>query len=264
MSFKSSVLYRIVRRDDPGEHYVFGTMHLNNEDAYTHADLAKKYIQSTDYYYAEMDLFAAEQNSLIHHFLLPEGQTLKDLFLPRHYQKIERIISKSFNIDISLLDRFIPFQVQTMLSESLLRGSNAAPLDYYLWKFASEEGKNMGGVESLDAQIKVLQQIPSAYQIKSLKSVCKNVQTFKQKMETLSNAYRKGDVQLIYRLSKKQTGSLRKLLIEDRNIYMGQKIFDSLSLGPSFFAVGAGHLYGNTGVLAALKRQKCKVTAVYE
>ncbi len=264
MSRKPSVLYRITTQDQKENHYIFGTMHLNNEDAYTHVDLAKKYIQDTDFYYAEMDLFEGDQTSLLHHFLLPEGQTLQDLFKPTHYEKMKKIILKSFNIDLTLIERFIPFQVQTMLTESMLRGRNISQLDYYLWQFASEAGNVMNGVETLEAQINVLHQIPLEYQVKSLKSICKNIQAFKMKMKTLSNAYRKGDVQLIYRLSKKQSGSLRKLLIEDRNIFMGKKIFESLSSGPSFYAIGAGHLYGKTGVLASLKRQKCKVIPVYQ
>jgi uncharacterized protein YbaP (TraB family) len=67
------MLWKIYKNDPEVCHYIFGTMHTATTEAYTFAELAKKYIVKTAQYAAEMDLNQAHDYNLNDHYLLKDG-----------------------------------------------------------------------------------------------------------------------------------------------------------------------------------------------
>jgi len=57
-------------------------------------------------------------------------------------------------------------------------------------------------------------------------------------------------------------GKLRKMMIDDRNFIMADRIAKMTSQQTAFVAVGAGHLGGKKGVLRLLKLKDIKLKPI--
>ena len=257
-----SLLWKFYKKDADICHYVFGTMHLGSEAAYTYAEKAKIYIQKSSLYAAEMDMNESSPQDMTHYFKLGNGALFSELFKPTKYKKIVKVVKKGFDIDLTIFDEFTPFFISNMLVESVIHKKHDEALDHFLWYFAMEQGKDLRGVETFEDQVSVLKHIPLSYQLKAFKDVIGNLSAFKKKLKNLNSMYERADLLNLYRSSKKSMGSLRKLMIYDRNIRMTTRIISMSEEKPAFFAIGAAHLPGEKGILAMLQKNGYKVKAI--
>ena len=67
--------------------------------------------------------------------------------------------------------------------------------------------------------------------------------------------YLRQDIQQLYRVSRKQLGKLRNLLLLDRNKRMAKRMVRMYSNETHFMAIGAAHLWGDKGVLSLLRKK---------
>jgi uncharacterized protein YbaP (TraB family) len=256
------MLWKFYKNDPEVCSYIFGTMHMSTKEAYTYADVAKKYIQTVSVYAAEMDLNDSKDFQMMQYFLLPEGQMFSSFFRPKQYQKYRNTILKSYKVDIQNFENYTPFFINNYLAELTLNRSESEPLDHYLWSYALSLGKELTGVESLHDQLQILKSIPLDFQIKSFKDTVKNLKAFRKKITALNLLYKRREVQTLYRITKKSMGKIRKLMIYDRNERMTQVTIEIHEKRPCFVAVGAAHLGGRKGVLSLLKKSGYKVKEV--
>lgn len=253
------MLWKFYKNDPDVCHYLFGTMHLATDEAYTFADIAQKYIMQSALYAGEMNLDQSYAQDMTSHFLLTNGERIQNYYRPKQYVKACKIVHKSFGIDLQNYDHFTPFFITNLLSELTLKKTKSLPLDHHLWQFATNVGKEMHGVESLDNQISIMEQIPLDYQIKGMKDTIKNISAFRQKINHLNQLYALGEEELLYKSSHKSMGKIRKLMIYERNQFMTARILSLSSSKTCFFAIGAAHFPGGKGILANLKKEGYKV-----
>ncbi|MGB4839835.1 MAG: TraB/GumN family protein [Saprospiraceae bacterium] len=249
------MLWKFYRGDPDVCHYIFGTMHLATDEAYTYVNKAQECIKGVSIYAAEMNLNEASGDELISHFTLTDDLKFSGFFRPKQYEKYRKIILKAYKVDLLNYDDFTPFFMNNMLAELSLPKTKKDALDHYLWSFATESGKEMMGVESFEDQLRVLKNIPLDFQVKSFRSTIKNIKSFKSKLKKLNTLYAKGDIKQIFRMSKKSMGKIRKMMIYDRNEHMSARILEITANKPAFIALGAAHLVGKKGVLSLLKKE---------
>jgi len=253
------MIWKIYKNNSEVIHYIMGTMHMSTHEAFTYADMAKKYIGRSSRYIAEMDLGSVNPNDVLASCLLPDNQNLSLLFRPKSFNKIVKIFKKSFDIDISLYDTYSPFYINNLLTDKAMKKTYSQALDHYLWGYAVESQKEMGGLETFEDQKFIISQIPIEIQLKALKSCAKNPALFRKKIIHLNSLYKAGDVKQLYKSSKRNMGALRKLMIYDRNHTMTQRLLGNLKSEVTFVAVGAAHLPGKEGMLSLIKKAGFKV-----
>ena len=73
-----------------------GTMHLATKEAYTYADIAKKYILKAAVYAGEMNLGESVDEDLTSFFLSPGGKLFQENFRPKVYKKYQTLVRKRF------------------------------------------------------------------------------------------------------------------------------------------------------------------------
>jgi uncharacterized protein len=249
------MLWKFYKNDPDVCHYLFGTMHLATDEAYTYISLAKKYILKSAIYAAEMDLNASFGQDMTPYFLMEDGLRIQDFFRPKQYLKACKIIRKVYNIELSQYDHFSPFFITNLLSELSIDKTQNTALDHHLWQFAIASNKEMYGVESFADQVRILKQIPLDYQVKSFKDTVKNLPLLRKKISHLNKLYAQGNYDQLYKSSHKSMGKIRKLMIYDRNLMMRDRIISLSSLKTCFFAIGAAHFPGGKGILALLKKE---------
>lgn len=261
---KKSMLWKAYRQNEDKNHYILGTMHSASAEAYTFAEIACKYIELCDVYSGEMDLNAAGQTDMLSYMYLPDNLSLNDYISEKKFEKYRRMIQKAFKIDLNNYRRFLPFYISTILSGQSLGQDMVQPLDYYLWQYAQDAGRDMRGLESPEDQLQILSQIPMDYQLHSLKSQIGNVRRYNQSNKMMSKRYAAGQLDNLYKSAKKDMGEIRQIMIYDRNQRMTDTIKQYFQEKSCFISVGAAHLAGDKGILAGLKRSGYQLKMVFE
>lgn len=257
---KKSLLWKINAAESIS--YIFGTMHVKDQNAFTAIDKALKAISSCTHFYSEIDLDQAKTDIKHEHYLLPEGERISLLLGKRKFDKMHKVVLKSFGVDLGNWDLFLPMIVVNTLTESILREDHSMALDQYLWHRAAERNMLLGGVETVENQLHTLKGLDVQIQLKMLKDIVRNVSSFRKSVFKLVDAYQSEDIHSIYKMIQKSMGEFRNVLVYNRNKNMSEFINANLNQ-PSFFAVGAAHLAGQKGVLNLLKAKGLKLEAVY-
>lgn len=260
---ESTLLWRFNKTDDHSCNYLFGTMHIGSKDGIRHAEQVLPYISQCNAYAAEMDLDVLFGTEMIQHFRLPENQNLKSLFPIEKYNKYRILAQKHYHIDIESFGEFNPFFIVNLLTQRKLSQAGLDTVDKMLWDYALTENKQMYGVESPADQISYLQRVPLEYQIQNFRKVIQNITLFNKQIQALHDLYAKRALSELYKRTQRSLGSLRNMLLYERNEKMTISIIDISSSQPTFFAVGAAHLPGHKGILRLLKKSGYKIEPVF-
>jgi uncharacterized protein YbaP (TraB family) len=238
-----------------------GSIHLPHDAVEWNTAYVLNAIDHCDGYCGEMNLDSMQNEGFKGQNILPEGKSLSDYFSSfKHFNKSRNSLKKSFGIDIENFKYLKPMLIQPLLDRVIMGGSEEV-MDVFLWNYAKNKKIPCNGLESLDEQLKVLQSISISDQVEVLKKISSNTKAYKKKLHKLGVLYNLQDIKGIYKHVKRSSGKYRKLLLYDRNIKMTKSILQ-LPIGDYVIVMGAGHLFGNQGLLALLKRGGGKVSKV--
>ena len=144
--------------------------------------------------------------------------------------------------------------------------------DNLLMRLAEDSGKDVIGLETADEHFSVMDGLTLDEQVAFLRKVLKRSQKIKERdYERLVKAYLKGDADKLNAMNDKMTGSMlpaelwarmRVKLLDERNLAMAERMLAKAQDKSLFVAVGASHLAGKTGLVAALKQAGYTVSAV--
>jgi uncharacterized protein YbaP (TraB family) len=262
MADRNTVLWQISAADlEPS--YIMGTMHVRDLRAFQNFEKVKHLIKQCSYYFAEMDLNQAELMQDPKDFILEDGVNLEILLGVKKYEKIRKALGKSFQFNLDDHKQLLPFLISNILAENILQADHQKPLDHILWTFAEEQDLIMGGLESFMEQQSIMRKIPLDFQLKSIKDIARNPSKFRKNLLCLVDYYVEEDIQMLYKMSKKSMGKLRKLMLWERNSRMSKRIGEFMAQGQCFFALGAAHLSGQKGVLNLVKQQGIKLKPLH-
>lgn len=259
---KQSLLWQIQHQDQQTVSYVFGTMHVKNSTFFKNLDEVYSAIQQVDCYAAEYDLEDTSTNQSPLSFQFPDGKDLSIWLNEKKYQKIQNILQKAFQIDLVLLKKLQPIFIINLITQQILSSNSSVSLDEHLWQYAKKQHKFCTGVESLKEQTAILQKITIEEQIKMLVKLAKDVKKYRKQLLYTAEIYQSGNIQKLYKTTKKNTGNLRKMLLYHRNIIMAERITQLSNKQSVFAAIGAAHLAGEKGVLRYLKQSGLKVKPI--
>ncbi len=261
MSKKQSLFWEIGHPDHSHKSYLLGTIHISNDKAFDLVKPSMAFFDKTSHYFGEMDLDVSAAYLDQRNFMLPQGQTLENLLGARKYQRISNTLYKYFDFNLDAFNTFIPFFVVSQLQGQMISQGTELPMDHQLWEAARSKDLTLGGVERLNDQMEVMAKIPIKYQLKMLKDFCRNIKSQRKKIDKLLDLYLKQEIHKIYKITNKQLGEIRPLMLYNRNEYMASYIYENREY-KSFYTVGAAHLAGQKGVLAHLKQKGHKLQPI--
>ncbi|MCB0563352.1 MAG: TraB/GumN family protein [Phaeodactylibacter sp.] len=256
---KRTLLWEIRRDSSPGPSYIFGTMHVQDQRAFTFREQAYEKIAECDLMALEFDLGEAPVGMDPALVRLPDGMTLTQLIPEKKFQKIRRIFRKVAGLDLINLQHFSPMLVSNIINERILSQDMPVSLDEHLWKYAKNLGKPIVGIESYHEQLAILQQIPLEYQVQALVAMGQHISRHRRQLLRMTEIYQEGDIAKLYRSARRSASGLRQLLLYRRNRIMADRIAELAAEHRIFCAIGAGHLAGGKGVLRYLKQKGWRV-----
>lgn len=258
----ASLLWEISGKGLAKPSYLFGTIHmLCKDDLQLSENLRAKFAQS-EQLALEIDMSDPKMNmELMQGLMMPDKQSLKTLLTEEEYEKVKRFFNDSLQINIAMVERMKPFFANSLTLPKLLSCA-VAGYEERLMQLAKEQQKGIKGVETVQDQLAAADGIPLQQQAQMLVEMAADFQKAKNDFAELLQIYRSQDVEALYRLIARQSSELDNFeatLLEKRNLNWIPVMGRMAQEKPTFFAVGAGHLGGEKGVIALLRKEGYQV-----
>jgi len=237
-------------------------MHVRDERAFGALPIVEEKIEECDAFAAEFNFEDADASQMDGQMQIPENQSLKDLFKPKKYEKIAAFLEKQTGMDIAFFDQQKPFFIYQLITESLFQKDMPFALDRHLYEHAKAQNKILTGVETFAEQMAIMEKITLEQQAKILYQTVKDFKNYRKQLKKLTQLYQEGRLQQLNKSARKGMGKLRKLLVDDRNHIMADRIAEMTARQSTFIAIGAGHLGGKIGVLRLLKLKGIKIAPI--
>jgi len=262
------LLWRITGNGLSAPSYLFGTMHVENARAFDFSDSVLLKI-------SECKAFAMEVHpDSIMRLLLPilagqssKGQNkLRELLSPKEYSKIDSLMRQRTGLS---LDRLKTPSLARMVLEKRppKEGKGKGTfVDAYLYNIARRQGKTILGIEDAHEQLALLDDFgPENLPAVLMEQLESDSISHKASFASMLDLYYRGDIEAMSRYLKENTAmepGYYDRLITRRNIGMTTNIVQQIRKQTTFFAVGAGHLAGEEGLIHLLQQQGYTVLPV--
>lgn len=253
--------------------YVFGTIHMIGADDFFWDKSMEKAFKKTKKLVMEMDMSQQMVMAVQMMQLAPMkgGETLKDLISEEDYQIIESYFTKEAKspqakMTFGMAQNWQPMLLQSLLYMEMIDG----PVKMYemeLTSKAKEADMAFGGLETVADQMAVFNSIPYKTQAEGLVEMIKNLKEGKggeNEFAKMVTYYKAQDVDGMLEAMQSdldEMGSQEEML-DNRNKKWIPQMIEMSKEAPTFYAVGAGHLGGETGVIRLLRKEGFKVTPV--
>ena len=244
--------------------YLFGTIHVSCDA--TLSKSVKEALNKTTQTVLEIDMDDPTlQSKMMNDMYMKDGKKLSDFVTDQEFAAIDSLFIKNVGISIKLVENFKPLFLTTMLLPKYLD----CPMQSYeteIMNVAKKQKKDIKGLETIEEQLKVFEDIPYEDQIKELvKSAKDNLTSDKKLLAKMLEVYDQQDITKMLKMTYDEDSSVsghQDKLLDNRNINWIPRIEVFAKEKPTFFAVGAGHLAGENGVIVLLRKAGFTVKAV--
>lgn len=246
------------------EGYIFGSIHLNLDGHEQVLKSLEPVISNCDLMMTEVELNESDYFKVAHFINLLEGQSYQNLLGIKKWNKFSKLINSKLGRDGVVNYNLKPIILLNLLSSKLSGYSvHDEHMDSRLYNLAKTRGIKTQGLEDLVTHYSYLNTIPIKDQLKSLLKATKNLSTIKHQFDKIISAYKKQDIKLIYKISRKQLGKWKKIMLVKRNFLVLNTLKSQLDQHKPFVCVGAAHLAGQYGLLNLLKKNGYKLKPVF-
>jgi uncharacterized protein YbaP (TraB family) len=195
-----------------------------------------------------------------------DGRTLEGSIGAQRYAAVRRALTAR-GAPVDDLNKKKPWVIVMLLSVPAQTG---VALDLQLQSRATRQRKPTHGLESMQEQIAVFNDLSMADQVALLDDTLRDYHEADRLLEAMVQAYVARDlarVMAIMDSSSVEDAHLRETVTErllaSRNVRMIERMRPRLDEGNAFIAVGAAHLPGERGLLALLEQAGYRVTPLY-
>ena len=286
VSINAQLLYKISGNDLEKPSYIIGTHHLANVGFVEKINGVKEALTETEQVYGELkwDVMANPDSlkAMQEKMMLPEGQTLKTILTPEQYKRLDAFMTAKMGAGMSnpmveaQMGKLTPmalvtqFQVLLFLMNHMGEFDPSSTFDQYFQAQAQKNNLPCGGLETMSFQAQVLYgSTPMERQVEQLMCLIDNEQFNVQMLEEMTKAFYAQDLDALKKAMDVKLGTScdskpeeEAALIDNRNADWLSKMPAIMKQAPTFFAVGAGHLPGEKGVLQLLRNAGYTVEGV--
>jgi len=246
--------------------YVLGTIHIIPEKDYFFPKYYTKALKATEVIVMEINMTdILGQLEVIKMSKLPDGKELKDFYDERTYQEIVDVARDSFGVNIEMIKTMKPIFIQQQLSTNEMMTGTMMSYEMELVKMGMQMDKSFDGLETAKEQMTILDSISLEEQATMLLESIRNVKQENADMDKLIQFYKDQQLDSLNALFEKGDYDLadhENSLLGNRNRKWIPQMEAFMKKAPIFFAVGAGHLGGNQGVINLLRQKGYTVTPI--
>lgn len=285
-SVNAQLLYKISGNKLEKPSYIIGTYHVANAKFIDSIAGASEVLKNVEQVYGEVlagEMTNPANMQLIQDaMMLPDGKTLKDVLTEEQYGRLNKYLMKTMNADLSnpmvaqSFGRMTPAALcmqLTVIAAINKEGAAFDPaniIDMFLQKYAVDNNKPVGAFETLEFQLNTVYKGATLERsIETLMCLVDNPDFYDLTLTEIRDAYYKQDLKALQDLSDMKLNTScdpsdaeKDALIYNRNADWLTKMPAIMSKLSTLFAVGAGHLTGERGVIEGLKKAGYTIEAV--
>ena len=277
VTMQAQLLWKISGNGLQKPSYIIGTYHLAPVSFTDSIKGLKAALDASEQVYGEIvmaDLASPEnQQKAQAAMMLPDGQTLDKLFTADEMTRINALVKSVLGVDMTnpmvaqQLGKLTPYALQVQLGVLIYLKKHPGfnpneGFDSYFQKEAAAKGKGVGGLETFDFQINTLYKSAKMERQKQLLlCMADNLEFTEEQTENVVKAFFTQDLDGIEKAMDAKlnntcdgTPEEKETLIYSRNDNWMKQMPEIMKQKGTFFAVGAGHLPGERGLLAQLKK----------
>jgi len=253
---EKSLLWEISGNGLTESSYLYGTIHMTC-DATLNEDV-KKALDDTKLLVLEIDLDEPSmQASMMKGLYMKDNKTIKDLVSDEEYALISQLVKDQTGMPLDAMATFKPFFITAMFYPKLL-GCPVQSYEEALMKVAHEQGEEVLGLETVEEQLNVFDEIPYEDQATDLlRSAKDNLAYDKASFQKLMAFYNSQDIEGMITMMEEDknlsTSKHQDKMLDNRNKNWISKIGEHAKTQPTFFGLGAAHLAGDNGVIRLLR-----------
>lgn len=253
----SSLFWEITGKNLKQPSYLFGTFHLLCESDFSVTPILKEKISSSEQFFGEIDLSKDNWQQEAMMLMILKGTSLEQLMDSADYSKAKIKFKEITGMDLSLFNNFKPFMGMSLLALGTLDCPSKIQPETEFLKIAQQNHIPSLGLETIADQMAAIDEQPIKEQIKSFKESLFNYDSVKQGMQQMLLLYKKKNIDSLYAYIKANGGNddFETALLTNRNKRWMPVILNAMENKKCFFAVGAGHLAGNNGIINLLKEE---------
>lgn len=274
---KAQVLYKVSGNGANGDSYVMGTHHFAPSSMLSDIKGFDAALNGVEAIYGEVEEGEINEEKVQQlakkYGEAPSDSTLSKVLTTDQFKLLDEIVKKYTN-NMLTADKFdtmtpaiVGMQISALQTLAAFPEFNPADqIDTKIQKMGKKQKKSTGGLETAEDQMKLLLGEPISVQAASL------VRSLSQDMyaallaKRLAELYAAQDIDGMLTLMNDpllgMTSDEAARMIFNRNVNWMRQIPSLIAEKPIMFVVGAGHLPGERGLLALLKKAGYEVTPV--
>lgn len=271
VSLKSSksgntLLWEISGNSLTAPSYLFGTFHLICKEDIPFGAQLKTAVAAAKEMYMELDMDdpATMLGGLM--MMSMKGETtLQTLYTEAEYKKVEAFFKDSLHTSIGMFKKMKPFFLSAMLYPKMLPCKTISGVEEQLMQLAKQNKKQIQGLETMAFQASVFDSIPYKDQAKELLKSIDSLDTYKKYFSKMVQVYKNQELKKIAVLFNDNEFGMQDnqdILLDKRNANWVAKLKEVMQNESVFIAVGAGHLVGEKGLIALLRKAGYTVRAL--
>lgn len=284
VTMSAQLLYKISGKDLSAPSYIVGTYHVAPSSFVDSIPGIRQAMADCQQTYGELVMsqaLSADSTALLQQaMMLPDSMTIDKVLSADEMNRLNAYLRKVIGVDMTnpfilqQMGRMTPSSLSTTLAllsyikkEGKFNPEDA--IDSYFQKEALAQGKVIGGLETIEFQIRMLFKGKSMERQKEELMCLVDNEMTEELTDKVTQAYYSQDINAIMEaINMKQNNSCdptpeeEAQLVDDRNADWAKKMPAIMRQKPTLFAVGAAHLPGPKGVLALLRNAGYQVEGV--
>lgn len=260
---EATLLWRISSPNMKAPSYLYGTMHLQDKRLFHFTDSVYASVKSTEGFAGELDM--NDMNELVTSWVRKGGDInapvslLKDHITSAQKKKYKAALEKKFAKKLDAITlKELDAEADNWTYGFRKEDDMPTFVDAFLYGIAKRENKWIGALEVIEDQ---LDSKPADLEDR-IKSALLSEKDKQKIMDQYVAIYLSGNLDRMYEIVTNAGGSFGAWKLNHRNLNMVKKMDSLIALRSCFYAVGAAHLSGDSGMIQLLRNKGYNVDPV--
>lgn len=261
---ENALLWKVTGKDLKQPSFLFGTIHMICPLDFSISDSLRSTFNRTGKLYLEIDMDDASlMIKTVQLSMLKQG-SIRDLMSTDSYTRLERFMKDTIGIPMMMVNRMKPFTLLSLLYSKILPCRKPESYEQRLLEMAKKQNMEVLGLEKLEDQFSVFDKIPDTTEISMIMEMIDNYENQRTEFAKMVLLYNHKDLNGLANMinASPDMAGFEDILLINRNINWIPVMEKAMAAQPTFFAVGAGHLPGENGVIGLLKKSGYTITPV--
>jgi uncharacterized protein YbaP (TraB family) len=268
-----ALLWKIEHKDLPAPSFLFGTIHMIPQKDYFEPFGFDEAFDACDKVVFEIDLDEMTDMgalmSLMGSLMMNDGTTIADLLTPEEYKEVSDYFEEMglpMVLMGSIKPMFLSMLAEINMDPTSLQSDDIVSYEMDLYDRANASSKNVGGLETMAYQMSIFDSIPYKDQALMLLDAVRSTDLESDMFEETVALYKQQKIESMVAMvgdpEQSGLGDYEDVLLNNRNRNWIPVMTKQMAKKPVFFAVGAGHLAGEFGVIKLLRKEGYTLTPV--